>query len=74
MQFVLPFTKSRPQSGNLPTEANEDEMVETDQGSIIDDDENDSTAPGPEEPREEPNPNHHLEASLQNGNSYLIRR
>lgn len=58
MQFLLPFTKSRLQSGNLPIENNEDEMFDTDQASI-DDDENDSRATGFEQhaPDEHPEPN-----------------
>ncbi|XP_060536904.1 uncharacterized protein LOC132708552 [Cylas formicarius] len=47
MQFVLPFTKSRPQSGNLPIE-NDGEMFETENFSI-DGYENDSRATGLEE-------------------------
>lgn len=59
MQFVLPFTKSRPQSGNLPIENDEEETFETDQINI-DDDENDSRATGVEEHP----PDHHPKTDL----------
>lgn len=65
MQFVLPFTKSRPQSGNLPLENNEDEVYETDQCSI-DDDEDDIIATGQKENLPDPHP----QADLLDSNNF----
>ncbi|KAG5896037.1 hypothetical protein JTB14_011032 [Gonioctena quinquepunctata] len=61
-EFVLPFAKSRYQSGNSPSKNND--MVETDHSSI-DDDENDSRADG----REANTPDDHPETDLLNHNS-----
>ncbi|KAK9678960.1 hypothetical protein QE152_g40400 [Popillia japonica] len=49
MQFVLPFTKSRSQSGNLPNINNEKEMIEKNYSSA-DDNEEDS---GPTDSRKQ---------------------
>ncbi|CAH1110452.1 unnamed protein product [Psylliodes chrysocephalus] len=63
MQFVVPFTKSRPQSGNLSIESDEEEILETDQYGI-DDDDNESRATGP---KEHPS-DHHSEVDLPDNN------
>lgn len=66
MQFILPFTKSRPQSGNLPFKNNEDEMFDTAQ-CTIDNDDIDSIATCFEEPA----PDEHLEPNLLDASNFL---
>lgn len=63
MQFILPFTKSRSQSGNLP-HSTEDEMFENNYSSVDEDEENSR----PADP-EEHTPGHHPQADLDHSNS-----